>query len=459
MVMPLHFPFTPQRTPAAIAAMYALEKSATPTRWHIMGDSTGNETDEWGYLTAVALAAAFPGHTHNYRSWNDTDQQYDAPTVLATGTAGLRHIDTGLEATSMRLEIDDDAATSIAGDIDVRLKIDFHGNALTVSSDLCGKFATAPNRSWRLMSGLVSGKLTFGWSADGTTEISKNSTVVVPAAVYNNGPVWIRATLDVDNGAVGNDVKFYYGTDNENWTQIGATVTTAATTSIADTTAKTQFIGRGAGALQQQPVAFSFYELEVYGSLDGTSRIVDIDVGALPMRIDGGATTSTFYDDMGNLVTATHHDNSTIVGAPRFALFNGSHPGSALSYHYDGTRYPKLICGSADAVFVSHSHNHGGNVTTFIALYKTLTDLLIASNPYMYIAANLQNPRFSPAVDVEEHALRMAQLGQFAVSQGFGVIDAFSAMDSSLIDTDGIHPLPAGGAVWSSRVRAVMLGT
>jgi hypothetical protein len=446
----------PQRLTALTAAMYALERAAMPARWVVMGDSTGNEADEWAYLTAQALAARFPDHTHNYRSWNDTDQQYDQPSVLATGTDGLRHIDTGLEATSMRLEIEDSAAVQISGDIDVRVKLDYHGNALTVSTDICGKFATAPNRSWRLMSGLVSGKLTFGWSADGTTEISKNSSVVVPADVYNNGPVWIRATLDVDNGASGNDVKFYYSANGTDWTQIGTTVTTATATSIADTTAKVQFIGRGAGALQQQPVAISFYEMEVYASLDGTARIVDIDVGALPMRITGGATTSTFYDDMGNLVTATHHDNSTIVGAPRFALFNGSHPGSALTYHSDGTRYPKLICGSADMALISHSHNHGGNVTTFVAAYKTLTDLLVASNAYMAIVCNLQNPRLSPAAYIEEHALRMVQISQFAAALGFAVVDAFTDFGDSNIDTDGIHPLPAGGAVWRDRVRAVL---
>lgn len=445
----------PQRLTALTAAMYALERAAMPARWVVMSDSTGTGTG-WVKQTADMLAAAFPGHTHDYRAWNDTTQQYDQPSVLATGTDGLRHIDTGAAATSMRMEIDDSVATSITGDIDVRVKVDFHGNALTTAGDLCGKMNTAPQRSWRLHVGNVSGKVSLDWSADGTTLISKNSSTTVPAAVYNNGPVWIRATLDVDNGAAGNDVKFYYSTDNATWTQIGTTVTTAGTTSIFDSTAKTQFIGRGGNTLQQQPVDFSFYELEVYASLDGTSRAIDIDVGALPMRIDGGATTSTFYDDRGNLVTATHDDNSTIVGAPRFAMFNGAKSGSSLSYYYDATRYPKVICGSADVALISHSHNHGGNVTTFIAAYKTLTDLLVASNAYMAIVCNLQNPRLSPAAYIEEHALRMVQISQFAAALGFAVVDAFTDFGDSNIDTDGIHPVVSGGAVWRDRVRSVL---
>lgn len=446
----------PQRLTAITAAMYALERAAMPARWVVMGDSTGNETDEWVYLTAQALADRFPDHAHNHRFWNDTDQQYDQPTVIATGTDGLRHIDTGAAATSMRLEIDDSAASSITGDIDVRVKIDFHGVALTSSADLCGKFGSAPNRSWRFNVGASAGKLAFAWSEDGTTERSKTSSVNAPAAVYDNGPVWIRATLDVDNGADGCDVDFFYSANGTDWAQIGDTVTTAGTTSIADTTAKTQFIGRGAGALQQQSTDFSFYEMEVYGSLDGTNRVVDIDVGAMFLRDDDGAATSTFYDDMGNAVTVTYHNSSTIVGAPRMAWFNGSKSGATLDYHYDETRYPKLICGSADMAFISHSHNHAGNVTTFQAAYKTLTDLLVASNAYMAIVCTLQNPRINPATYIKEHAARMPQIAQFAASQGFALVDTFADFGDSNLDPDGLHPSANGGAVWRDRVRSVL---
>lgn len=442
------------------ATMFPLRSSASPARFCVMGDSTGNETDEWVYLTAQALAAAFPSHTHNHRFWNDTTQQYDQPTVLATGSAGLRHIDTGAAATSMRMEIADSSTTSITGDIDVRVKIDFHGNALTTAADICGKMATAPNRSWKLSTGVVSGKITFSWTEDGTTDRSKNSSVVVPADVYNNGPVWIRATMDVNNGASGFDVNFYYGTDNVNWTKIGTTVTTAGATSIADTAATTQFIGRGGGALAQQPLNFSFYEMEVYGSLDGTNRVVDIDVGAIFLRETGGVTTGTsFYDDVGNTVNVVFHDSSTIVGAPRLAWFNGSKSGADLSYHYDGTRYPKLIAGNADATFISHSHNHGTNVTTFISGdYKTLTDLLQTTDPYMQIFCTLQNKRIAPAVCINEHALRMAQISKFAAAKGFSIIDAFTDFPSSGIDTDGFHPIASGSAFWRDRVLNKLVG-
>lgn len=440
------------------ATMLPLKSTITPTRFCVMGDSTSNETDEWVYLTAQALAAAFPSHTHSHRFWNDTNQQYDAPSTLAIGPLGLRHIDTGAKSTSMRLEIDDSAATSITGDIDVRVKLDFHGNALTSSGDICGKMATAPNRSWRITTGSTSGKITFVWSTDGTTDITKSSSVVVPSAVYNNGPVWIRVTLDVDNGASGNDLKFYYGTDNANWTQIGTTVTTAGVTSIADTAAKTQFIGRGTAAIAQQPLDFSFYEMEVYGSLDGTNRVVDIDVGAMCLRDTDGVTVSTFYDDVGNLVNVTHHNNSSIIGSPRLAWFNGSKSGASTSYFYDATRYPKMITGNVNAVFINTGHNHTYNIATFITEYKTLTDLLQTTDPYMQIFCNLQNKRISPATYINEHTLRMVQLSKFAASQGFEIIDAFTDFPSNGIDTDGVHPVASGSAFWRDRVLDKLMG-
>jgi lysophospholipase L1-like esterase len=440
------------RSQRALAALMPLEVTRSPGKWVVLGDSTGNESDEWAYRTAQALASIFPYHTHKYKSWNDTTQQYDESSVLALGSGGLRRVVTGAATTSMRMEIDNGSYPAITGDITVIVKMDFHGNALTTFGDIGGKMNTSPNRSWRLMTGLVNGKLTFGWSADGTSEITKNSTIQAPAEVYNNGPVFIKASLDVDNGAGGNDVKFFYSYDKVTWEPIGGTVTTASVTSIATTTAKTQFIGRGGSTFQQMPVNYSFYEMQVYASLDGTNKVVDIDVGALPARATGGATTSTFHDDVGNLVTATHNDNSSIVGAPRFLMANGSHPGSNLGYYYDGTRYPKLISGNADAAIISHSHNHGGNVTTFIDAYKTLTDLLQATNPYMPILCTLQNPRFAPATAIEEHALRMKQITQFATAKGFDLIDAFSNFSSNHVDTDGVHPTVSGGIEWNRRV-------
>jgi hypothetical protein len=55
------------------------------------GDSTGNETTEHYYLTAVWIGQQALTHTVTYRLWNDGTQAYDAPVTIQTGT-GARTI-------------------------------------------------------------------------------------------------------------------------------------------------------------------------------------------------------------------------------------------------------------------------------------------------------------------------------------------------------------------------------
>lgn len=52
----------------------------------ITGDSTGNETFEWGYLMAQWLATECPTHTIKYRTFNDGTTNWDSYTTLQTGS-------------------------------------------------------------------------------------------------------------------------------------------------------------------------------------------------------------------------------------------------------------------------------------------------------------------------------------------------------------------------------------
>lgn len=91
----------------------------------------------------------------------------------------------------------------------------------------------AGNNGW-LLGISAAGNLQLNWTANGTTQLTRTSTII-PG--FNAGTDhWVRATLDVDNGAAGHDVRFYTSTDGVTWTQLGATVTTAGTTSIFNST-------------------------------------------------------------------------------------------------------------------------------------------------------------------------------------------------------------------------------
>jgi hypothetical protein len=136
----------------------------------------------------------------------------------------------------------DNAALDIVGDIDVRLEASLWNWSASTSPtatnptvELIGKYDVSPNRSWFL--GTRGGKLYFEWSNDGTTVLSATATDTLH--LPGSSPrMAVRVTLDVDNGAAGKTVTFYRADSiTGDWEQVGAAVTTAGTTSIANSTA------------------------------------------------------------------------------------------------------------------------------------------------------------------------------------------------------------------------------
>ena len=52
----------------------------------VLGDSTGNDGNEWVYLFAQEMAVKYPAYTVNYYLWNNTTLVYDLVTVVQNGT-------------------------------------------------------------------------------------------------------------------------------------------------------------------------------------------------------------------------------------------------------------------------------------------------------------------------------------------------------------------------------------
>lgn len=139
------------------------------------------------------------------------------------------------------LSAPDSVGLSVTGDLDIRVKVRLDDWGAPVSKGLNGKDA-ASNRSWIFWLDATTARPRLYWSPDGTTSPFVVATTS-PAATDGVTWLWYRVTLDVDNGAGGNDVTFYTsldGTDDPDavtWVQLGATITTAGTTSIFDGTA------------------------------------------------------------------------------------------------------------------------------------------------------------------------------------------------------------------------------
>lgn len=65
--------------------MQQMNTSKRETFLLVQGDSTGDATNEWVYLTALWFAEQFPRYTVNYYLWNDGTGDYAAPVILEAG--------------------------------------------------------------------------------------------------------------------------------------------------------------------------------------------------------------------------------------------------------------------------------------------------------------------------------------------------------------------------------------
>lgn len=167
----------------------------------------------------------------------------------------------------------DAAALDITGDIDLRVEAALDDWSPTGFMALVAKWtASGDQRSYQLRI-TTAGEIELVWSTDGTLAnvVSENSTVGLGGVVSNGGRIWVRATLDVDNGASGYDVTFYHSTDGSTWTQLGAVVTGGATTSIHAGTAIVEVgsVNVGTATLADGGV----YNAQILSGIDGTTEL------------------------------------------------------------------------------------------------------------------------------------------------------------------------------------------
>jgi hypothetical protein len=207
------------------------------------------------------------------------------------------------------LSVPDESALDITGDIDLRVKVALDDWTPSAQQALLSKWNTTGNQRSYLLRVETDGTLTYTWSNNGTASTTVTTTTTVVAA---DGAVkWVRATHDVDNGASGNDVKFYTSDDGVSWGQLGTTRTTAGVTTIYASTSVVEVGSINAGT--GNPAAGKFYRATVKNSIDGISAL-DIDTNTI---LSGSAATFTALT--GQTVTvnrATSGLKTSIVTSP-----------------------------------------------------------------------------------------------------------------------------------------------
>jgi hypothetical protein len=202
-----------------------------------------------------------------------------------------------------RLSVPDENALDITGDLDLRAQVSM--DAFSGVQVILSKRTAATTQSSYQMD-FSGATVRIIWSEDGTTNTNVTSTANVP---YSPGTAfWVRATLDVDNGASGYDVKFFTSDNGSSWTQLGTTVTGVATTSVYAGTSNL-IVGSIAAS---NPLAGRIYRAQVLDGIDGT-KVLDVDCDAIT---DGSATS--FQAVTGQTVTINRSSGGRkTVAVPR----------------------------------------------------------------------------------------------------------------------------------------------
>lgn len=411
----------------------------------VIGDSTGNGADEWPYLVAADMAARYPGHTVEWRLWSDAIQGYARPTVIQTGAGGRAQVTIAGASVQYWSSTTLGALTGIApsttqSDLDVRVLASLPDWTPAAVGTLAAQFGSPPQRGWRFQIG-PGGILRIDWTEDGTTpQPVALSTVGVPFTDGAEG--WVRVTLDADNGASGHEIKFYTSTDGVTWTQLGATVARAGTTTLAATTGAALEVGARGGTAEVLTGA-TIYEVEFRDGISG------------PIIAPVHPSEWTPYIGF----------SGTVAGAPILTVWNGSHGGATIDYL--NARVPALVPAVGQvAAFVSCSHNEAAQIgQSYRARLATLASAAAVRLPHSTMCLLTQNPRKAPAAYIAEHAKRRVDVARLAVASRYAFVDVMEAFTSrpggydDLVLADGIHPTPAGSRLWAATVISAIDGT
>lgn len=166
------------------------------------------------------------------------------------------------------------------------------------------------DRSWRLTLDALGnndqnlvGRPVLVWSVDGTSGTNVIAAASARVRPDPYGRVWLRVTLDVDNGAGGWTVTFEYReTEDDDWVQLGDLVTGTGVSSLFDSPAP-YTVGAWLAPAANEIFNGRFYSLEVRDGAGG-AVIVNPD---FTNHLNG---TTSFDDGQGN--TWTVHSPASI---------------------------------------------------------------------------------------------------------------------------------------------------
>lgn len=417
-----------------------------------VGDSTTVPDTAWFRLLANHTATQFPELAHQYRKWNETTADFDRPVALNTPSNATKRAIVFAAGTSSQRSGPQTPGANVTGDLDVRVSMKLPSWQPGETQAIAGKWTNDASRSWLLLLSST-GNLRYNWfDAAGTTVGDKSSTVTIAAAA--NTELWVRVVHDVDNGAAGNDVKFYTSTDGVTWTQLGTTITTAGTTSLYASTSRYTLGKRGSNSLSE---GARVYEVQIRDGINGPC--------VAPVMPELWARSIGAYEP-------------TLEGAPVVTWLMAGRSGGGLGYDWQTpidspagftayylTQYQRHMSPNFGqlATFFSTSHNEYNSTGTLWATrLANWVDGVTADKPATSRIVLTQNPRVESVAEPAGHKKRRAQTLAWAQRYpGVDVIDTWQAflLDGRPLSTlvnpaDGVHPTGPGYQVWANAIQA-----
>jgi hypothetical protein len=194
----------------------------------------------------------------------------------------------------------DAARLDVTGDLDVRADV-----ALNDWSTNSGKFIAKLGDAYEFMLNGTSKGLRVAWFETAGALRIRNSNAALP--VSNGQRIQVRAALDVDNGAGGHTVTFYYRTnttlslsDHTGWTQLGSAVTISGLSSVR---AGNSQIALGAHADGSKEFwAGSYYQAAIFNGIAGTPA-ANLDFRTTSQLISNPPNYTQWRDPAGNTWT------------------------------------------------------------------------------------------------------------------------------------------------------------
>lgn len=191
-----------------------------------------------------------------------------------------------------------DHASFDVTDLDVRIKVALADWTPATAQVLLSRFNALVSNGggYQMVVNATTGIVRLRWST-GAANLLADSTVA--PTVADGAELWLRVTLDVNNGAAGYTVTFYTSTDATDdhslvtWTQLGAAVTVAGVTSIG---ANALNLVWGTDIFGSNPVTGDIFAAAVLDGIGGT-------VVTSPVFAEAEVGDTTLTDAQGRVYT------------------------------------------------------------------------------------------------------------------------------------------------------------